>query len=353
MSEFIAACPKCSQQILCDTAYAGKRIACPVCMQEIEMPEPARPGNQTAANPSASAPQPATNMAGGKGNGMMLAVIGGIVVLVLVAVVAVLAVRKPAAVATPAPAPTAPVGVAPAPAASAVAPARTAPAPLEVLNPCRAILAFDQDQGNTIPDLTGNGYNGKLVGEDSTWIKAANPNASGLRLSGSNYVEIAAPVVNTAQSFTVAARVRLDKMETRQNQIVATINGDVVGGFELGFFAYTSVNSPGGMFGFARAADDSKSASGAKARTKYPVTTNVWYHIAGVYDASAQTISLYLNGNLQTNVPCTSAWQATGKTIIGHGLWGGRSGSFLSGVVRDVRFYAIALTPDQIKEIAR
>ena len=38
MSEYLSLCPQCSQRILCDTRYAGQRVACPVCLREIIMP---------------------------------------------------------------------------------------------------------------------------------------------------------------------------------------------------------------------------------------------------------------------------------------------------------------------------
>ena len=52
MSEFISVCPKCRQRILCDTAYAGNRVACPVCLLEIIMPEPPA-ANENRPAPSA------------------------------------------------------------------------------------------------------------------------------------------------------------------------------------------------------------------------------------------------------------------------------------------------------------
>lgn len=49
MSEFLATCPKCRQRILGDTAYVGKRVACPLCLQEITMPDPNAPAESSLA----------------------------------------------------------------------------------------------------------------------------------------------------------------------------------------------------------------------------------------------------------------------------------------------------------------
>ncbi len=88
MSEFISACPKCRQRILCDTAFVGQRVACPVCLQEIIMPE-APQNNRTAPPPQGQSLPPtspaASSPAGRKLKFPLLAIAGAVVVLVLVA----------------------------------------------------------------------------------------------------------------------------------------------------------------------------------------------------------------------------------------------------------------------------
>jgi hypothetical protein len=47
MSDFKFSCPKCKQDISCDQTYAGSRIDCPTCHQNITVP----PAGRTAAAP--------------------------------------------------------------------------------------------------------------------------------------------------------------------------------------------------------------------------------------------------------------------------------------------------------------
>jgi alpha-N-arabinofuranosidase len=287
---------------------------------------------------------------------MMPVAAGAAILILMVAVVLVF--HKPHAMAMPASTPT--------PLASALAPAHAVaenpiptpapaptPAPTGTSGQCRAMWTFDQDSGYTVLDTTGNGYNGQLTGLTTVWLKAESSDSSGLSMDGSDYMEVAAPVVNTAQSFTACSWVKLDAMGAKIPQAIVSIDGMTNSGFVLGFFPYTGAGKTGGRFELCRWAGDSKEAPASRALTKYGVSTRTWYHLAGVYDAKAQTISLYLNGILQTNMPCADAWQATGKTAVGRGLWDGRAAHFLQGTVRDVRFYDAALTPDQIKEIAK
>jgi hypothetical protein len=108
MSEFISICPKCRQQILCCTEYIGNRVMCPVCLQEITMPEtpsgaPAvAPGNQppsssgrtVLAEPAAGAP------AGGRQRFPLL--VAGAIVLILAAGLGVFVLQRSSPAASPA-----------------------------------------------------------------------------------------------------------------------------------------------------------------------------------------------------------------------------------------------------------
>ena len=328
------------------------------------MPEP--PQQTPQSIPRAVAPPPSSTVKG-RQNSLVFVGIGGVIV-VLAAVVAFLALHKnsPSASQTPESSPitsqtpatpvaqTPPPVQTPPPAAadttppSAPKPVATAPG---TLDQPRAIWTFDQDNGNVVIDTTGNGYNADVVGDQSAWIKATNPDGSGLRLGGSNYVEVAGAVVNTAQSFSVAARVSLDLMESKKYQTFVSIDGKEISGFYLQFNPYAGGGA--GRFEFDRMESDAKTATKISAKAKASISTNTWYQLVGVYDADAQDISIYLNGKLQETVPYTGGWQAAGKTAIGRGRISGHSGNFLNGIIRDVRFYAFALTADQVKKIAK
>lgn len=319
---------------------------------------PAAPPTQSPAAPSASS--------GGKRNTMVLAVAVGVGVLALaVGAIAIFALRKnpqpaapavtqapPAAPAT-APAPSAAPATAPAaPAAVAETPApKPASTPVGALDQIRAIWGFDQDSGNTVIDTTGNGYNATVAGGDPSWLKAGDPGKAGLRLSGSNYVEVSGAVVNTARSFTVMARVNLDLMEAKRYQTFVSIDGREISGFFLQLNPYAGQGT--GRFEFDRMEEDARNATKVSAKAKSPVSTNTWYHLAGVYDADAGEMSLYLDGKMQETVPFSKGWQATGKTAIGRARNFGHNVNFLCGAVRDVRIYASALTADQIKKLAK
>ena len=76
---------------------------------------------------------------------------------------------------------------------------------------------------------------------------------------------------------------------------------------------------------------------------------NVWYHVAGVYNASARTLDIYVNGvlnngTLSGTVPASQINSAVNVNI------GRRSGGFyFNGMIDDVRIYNRALSQAEIQ----
>jgi hypothetical protein len=141
MSEFIAVCPKCRQQILCDTSYVGLRIACPICLQEITMPAASQqsaspPHSQQTGGPGS--PPPPSAVVGRKSNSMILVAAIGAVILVLAAGAVILAFHKNSSTATLATPPATAMAGTPA-SAPAPAPAPTTPPPVPTEVPAAAV----------------------------------------------------------------------------------------------------------------------------------------------------------------------------------------------------------------------
>jgi hypothetical protein len=317
-------------------------------MQEITMPEPSQSSQQGG---STSTAQPSPDTAKGKQNSLILPVAIGAAILVLGGAGAFLALHKntpaapPPVATTPTPAP------APTPAPPQVTASKPVSTPAGDINQCRAIWDFNQDSGNTITDTTGNGNKARVIGDTAVWLKPTDPSGPGLRVTGSNYVEAADAIINTTQSFTAMIWVNLDTIKVKKYQALMSIDGKEMFGFILQFNPYAGQS--GGRFEFARLDSDSSAAEKFAAKSKPTLTSNTWYHLAAVYDADAQAISLYLNGELQETTTFRNPWQATGKTVIGRGRSNGHNGSYLDGVVRDARIYASALTDEQIKKLAK
>ena len=87
---------------------------------------------------------------------------------------------------------------------------------------------------------------------------------------------------------------------------------------------------------------------------RYGATTlqpNTWYHIAGVYNAAAQTLNVYLNGQLDNGVlqGTVTSSQRNSTANVNIGRRPGASGFEFIGRIDDVRIADHALTQDQIQ----
>jgi alpha-tubulin suppressor-like RCC1 family protein len=230
------------------------------------------------------------------------------------------------------------VQVVSAPAASAA----TVPAPA-------GSWPFSEGSGTTTADSSGNGHTGTL-GSGVTWA-APGVGADSIATNGTATaaVTVTGPVVNTAASYTVSAWVYLNSVAAGAQTFVS-ITGTAcpcAAGVISGFYLQYVGNGPDN-FGFAVRASDVTGSAVTQVRSPTgTVATHTWYHIVGVYNSVAQTIALYVNGVSEGSTSYTTAWQATGNTMIGQGYYNGAT-DLTNGRIDDVALYASALTAAQI-----
>jgi len=237
----------------------------------------------------------------------------------------------PAPTCTPAP----PTGT-----ATAVPPTAT-PAPAAQ----QAYYTFD----NTPNDSSGNGHTGALKGA-ATYVSPGKVGAAALGVDGSTgtFFDVPGQVLDTRQSYSVAAWVNLNAIGDNF-QTFACIEGNNVCTFYLQIIGDPNV---GHKFAMSPQNGDSTSAGGVRAAANFVPNTNTWYHLTGVYDAAAEQVRLYVNGQLQASAPFTSPFQGTGDTVIGRGKFGGNPVDFVNGKIDDVHFYQGVLTGAQIAGLA-
>ncbi len=208
---------------------------------------------------------------------------------------------------------------------------------------------LDEGGGSTAYDSSGNNHTGTLQSGASWAAGKVSPYALSLDGNTSNsYVDIHGPVVDTTKSYTFAAWVYLTGDNTNVHTAIS-IDGNQVSG---SYLQLSAVN--GGVFCFcAWSADSSNPQTLYTAMTSYRPSLNTWYHLAGVYDATAQTLSLYVNGSLVQSTAYSCAWKASGDTLIGRGKLQGEPQDYAwSGLIDDVRIYQAALSASEIQALA-
>jgi hypothetical protein len=202
---------------------------------------------------------------------------------------------------------------------------------------------FGEGQGAVAADGSGNGNDGSLTGGASWGPGRDRTPAVTMHGSGAS-VDVPSPMIDTTRSFTVMAWARFDA--TTGFHTVLGVDGDRVGGF------YLQSRGDDGRFAFTRLSSDDTLATHIRAEASAGPQPGTWYHLAGVYDAAAQQISLYVNGVHQQTVAFTTPWRAGGHLTIGRGEWAGDPAEFVDGTIDDVRVYRTALTAAELTGFA-
>jgi hypothetical protein len=98
---------------------------------------------------------------------------------------------------------------------------------------------------------------------------------------------------------------------------------------------------------------DATTSSGDLVQSASAPAINTWVHLAGVYDATAGTIRLYVNGADQGSTAHTAAhtFNATGPTEVGRGRFNGPTDGWV-GSIDSVRLYHRALTVAEITALS-
>jgi hypothetical protein len=201
-----------------------------------------------------------------------------------------------------------------------------------------AAYAFDEGTGATVGDASGNGLAGRIVG--ATWTTAGKYGGA-LSFNGwSSYVDLGNPTgLQITGSMTWSAWILATANPPDDGQIIAK-------SYEAGWQFKTSPDTGPHTFGTGVSTD------GTSLTQRYSKTVrelNTWYHVAGVYNAVARTLAIYVNGVLDNGVlrgtVPAGQYNAPQNVTIGR-----RAGGFyFQGRIDEVRVYDRALSQAEIQ----
>ena len=195
--------------------------------------------------------------------------------------------------------------------------------------------------GTATADTSGHGNNGAL-GSGASWTTGpAGAPAIAVNGSSTGNVTVPKPVVNTSQSFTVSAWIKLNNNAGYQTFV--GMDAGHVSGF------YLQLNQGiGQRFAFIRFTADSTSSTEVIANSGVTPTPGTWYHVVGVDDVAAGQLHIYVNGTEDGSAAYSANWQDTGNTLVGRGFYNGVPTDFVNGAVSDVQLYQAALSTAQV-----
>lgn len=144
----------------------------------------------------------------------------------------------------------------------------------------------------------------------------------------------AGPVLDTTKSYSVSAWAYLTNTNGYAN--IVGQSGNNASAF------YLSYSPLWNAWTFISPSSDSASPSSYPAvHTSTPPATNHWTHLVATYDATSQTMSLYVNGTLIGTAPNTTPWAAGGPLTIGNA----KNQNPFPGMISDVQTFNTALSP--------
>jgi hypothetical protein len=223
---------------------------------------------------------------------------------------------------------------------SAVASATTSNAPA-LAYPILA-YGFNAGSGTTVTDASPNAITGSISG--ASWTTSGRY-GDALSYNGTtSYVNVGNPTpLKLTGSMTLEAWVMATGVPADDGQIIAK-SGSVSP--SVGWQLKTSPDT--GVRTFAI----SISPDGSSLVQRYSTTVvalNTWYHVAGVYNAGAGTLDIYVNGVLDDGalsgtVP-GSQFDPSQNVLIGKR----GSGWYFNGTIDELRVYNVPLTQAQIQ----
>ncbi|WP_133853450.1 LamG domain-containing protein [Labedaea rhizosphaerae] len=210
-----------------------------------------------------------------------------------------------------------------------------------------AVASWDLDEtdGTTATDASGNGMDATATGTVS-WGPGST--AGGVHLDGTGYLATAGPVVDTGESFSASAWVKLDDVDNYFYGVLGQ-RGTTQSGFLLRY-------DPGikhWAFGIPRS--DATDATIDYAIGTATPQVGKWTHLAVVFDRPTGELRLYVDGVLDARYapPNGSPWNAAGPFTIGSYEWNGQLIHNVHGTIDEVRVFGEALNGGQVATLAR
>jgi len=199
---------------------------------------------------------------------------------------------------------------------------------------------FDEMVAGVFYDSSGNELDGTLIGGT---VLADGVHGMAVRLDGEkDYVNFGHPVdLRLMGSMTISAWINSTSFPRDDAAIVSTLSP----GYQLD----TTVDRGPRTIGF-KLADPCGNGMARYGATE--LVRDTWYHVAGVYDADARTLNVYLNGHLDDGFlegPVAPAQQASSQSVC-VGRRPDLRGYEFAGLIDDVRIYSRALTQAEIEK---
>jgi VanZ family protein len=198
---------------------------------------------------------------------------------------------------------------------------------------------FDEGAGRVAVDTSGHGVDGTFNKEPKR-VPGVRGNAVSLD-GATDYIDVGrATPLRLVGSMTVAGWIKATSFPADDAAIVSSHNG-------IGYQIDTTVDRGPRTVGFklGNACGNLMARYGMT-----PLVVGRWYHVAGVYDAPAKSLDVYVNGRLDNGylLGTVTTTQRSSREAVYIGRRSSDRGFEFAGEIDDVRIYSRALTRVEI-----
>ncbi|MFD3735615.1 LamG-like jellyroll fold domain-containing protein [Streptomyces sp. NPDC058632] len=224
--------------------------------------------------------------------------------------------------------------------------------PVDTNRPAKLVFPLDEAEGAVA--LTGRAQQAAAQLRNGATPGAGGVDGGAVEFDGvDDYADAGRPIMDTHQSFTVSAWVKLPEEKEKRAMTAVAQASTVNAGFEL----YHS-SALGGWVFLREQSDRAESTVVRATQTACPANTHCsaarlgeWNHVVGVYDLDTAQMRLYVNGTLEATADFNTPWLAVGEVTLGGAHHGGELVNPLKGAIDDVRLYDRAVSGDEVRQL--
>lgn len=206
---------------------------------------------------------------------------------------------------------------------------------------CVAVWLFDEGNGDTAMDSSGNGNDGTLV-NGPKWV--AGQFGKALSFDGTDdYVNVPATVSDNWKGITMVAWVWLNLLPNELPGSYGEIHGSNQDFYDM--YEDKGNNELRCKFQTTAAAERPGIPTGQ-------LQKNQWLHIVGTFDSAAGQAKIYMNGTLMDTHNLTGFINGTQYSTIG--TQGGPNGpftDFLNGIIDEVALFNVGLSEEDVQTL--
>ncbi|MDE0636424.1 MAG: LamG domain-containing protein [Candidatus Poribacteria bacterium] len=200
-----------------------------------------------------------------------------------------------------------------------------------------AVWLFEEGDGKTVRDASGNGHNGKITGS-LKWVKAKSGTGLEFPGDGSGYIVVDSTKKLELETLTIEVLVKVTGHDGKWQGIVCK---QQVGCTNRNYGIWVHNNE---QVLHAQIGANGGCAFNMNGTTR--ITDNTWHHLAFTFDGDMGR--LYVDGQLETEKANAATFQSNDPITIGVPNIDNANG--LIGIIEEIRISNIARSEDEIKE---